>query len=97
MKSSYVKKNVSVSSLVAVRSAAPSPGVGTSDRSQAPSLSDSAVMRLFTLSSVSISTRSRVRLTFASETRALGSKSTSMRGFPPTSSSTDTARSDPSR
>ena len=35
VKSSYVKKNVSVSSLVAVRSAAPSPGVGISDRSHA--------------------------------------------------------------
>ncbi len=54
-------------------------------------------MRLFTLSSVSSRTRSFVRLTFASDTRALGSKSTSMRGFPLTISSTGAARSDPSR
>ena len=54
-------------------------------------------MRLFTLSSVSSRTLSFVRSTFASDTRALGSKSTSMRGFPLRISSTGHARSDPSR
>ena len=83
VKSSYVKKKDSDWSLVAVSSAVPSPGVGISARFQPPSSSsESAVRRLRTLSSVWSSTRSRVRSTPASETRALGSKSTSNRRAP---------------
>ncbi len=96
-KSWYVKKKVSDPSLVAVKSAVPRPGVGTSVRFQAPSSRESAVMRLFTLSSVVRSTRSFVLSTLASETRSLGSKSTSNRRTPRSRSSTVTARSDPSR
>ena len=55
-----------------------------------------AVMRLFTLSSVSSNSILRA-LDVRERHRALGSKSTSMRGFPLTISSTGKARRDPSR
>ena len=98
VKSSYVKKKDSDWSLAAVRSAVPSPGVGISDRVHAPpSFRERAVSRPRTLSSVWSRTRSRVRSTPASETRALGSKSTSNRRAPPSRSPTVTASSEPSR
>ena len=98
VKSSYVKKKDSDWSLAAVRSASPIPGVGISARVQPPSsFRESAVRRPRTLSSVWSRTRSRVRSTPASETRALGSKSTSYRRTPPSRSSTVPASSDPSR